>query len=260
MARQVISVLVFGLVACVSAQKGFNPAIILGEPAQEGEIPYQAYLAIFRNGSTQGVACGGSLIRANWILTAGHCTHGYDGAQVSLGSTNINNMPYFDISYNLFTHENYSRATLDNDVALIRLPSNPEGANIATVEMADASTGDLVGATLRASGFGDTADGGPSSNDLLKVDVQGISNQECGQTFNDIRDSNLCTTYLNQMGEGTCEGDSGGPLIWNNAGSELLVGVTSFGALDQCEGNAPNAFARVSFYRDWIEQTIAANP
>lgn len=198
------------------------------------------------------------MIRPNWILTAAHCLEDTDGTQVNLGSTNVNTMPYSEWSYHRIMHEDYDPVAVTNDVALIKLPVEATGQNIAVVEMADASLQSLVDQVLRASGFGLTATDGSTSEDLLKVDVQGISNAECESWFGPIPESNICTNWLNQLGEGTCGGDSGGPLSFNNGGTDVLIGVTSFGA-DNCEMGAPSVFARVSSFRDWVERTIANN-
>ena len=44
------------------------------------------------------------------------------------------------------------------------------------------------------------------------------------------------------------QGDSGGPLIYNG----IQVGLTSFGAAIGCEAGYPDAFTRISYFRDWI--------
>ena len=44
------------------------------------------------------------------------------------------------------------------------------------------------------------------------------------------------------------QGDSGGPLIYNG----IQVGLTSFGAAVGCEASYPDAFTRISYFRDWI--------
>jgi len=44
------------------------PKIIGGQPATLGQFPHQAAIIINNSGF-----CGGSLICANWVLTAAHC-------------------------------------------------------------------------------------------------------------------------------------------------------------------------------------------
>lgn len=281
------SVLLFGLVSSQlyhtprfpNLGSEIDPSIILGDPAEEGEIPFQAYLVSSRNNSNSGAICGGSLIRPNWVLTAAHCVVDTDRTQVGLGSVNRNAMTYSELSYERFPHELYNPLTISNDVALVKLPVNASGPNIATVEIAPASTGPLdgkrdrncykicynlkflSGEVVRASGFGRTMDGGPVSDILNKVNLTVITNQNCSATFGPllIRRSTLCATWNEEFGESTCQGDSGGPLALNNGTSTMVVGVTSFGSSQGCASGAPSAYARVSAFNAWIERTIAAN-
>ena len=51
----------------------------------------------------------------------------------------------------------------------------------------------------------------------------------------------------------TCNGDSGGPLL--TVDGLVQVGITSFGV--NCDTvNLPNGFTRISYYYDWIQETI----
>merc|ERR1712088_718540 len=54
-------------------------------------------------------------------------------------------------------------------------------------------------------------------------------------------------------GMGTCNGDSGGPLMVGDA-SGPLTGVTSFGSIFGCEVGAPACFTSIPNYLDWLNE------
>jgi secreted trypsin-like serine protease len=54
---------------------------------------------------------------------------------------------------------------------------------------------------------------------------------------------------------GTCNGDSGGPLISIKEKPEI-VGIVSFGSAQGCALGAPQGFTRVSSYLKWIHSVI----
>lgn len=163
----------------------------------------------------------------------------------------------------LIMHEQYNSQTLENDVALLRLPSAANGTNIAPITLAQPTVGTLEGETVVASGYGRTSNTGGTSPELMRVDLVGISNAECQMAYGDIiMNSTLCASWNmegGQSGQSTCQGDSGGPLSYNSTDGTVLVGVVSFVSSRGCDSGAPSGYARVSSFLDWIEMTIAAN-
>ena len=61
------------------------------------------------------------------------------------------------------------------------------------------------------------------------------------------------------IGQDSCEGDSGGPLIMHERFGPpfVLIGVTSFGATNCGQGATPGVYTKVSEYLDWILQNMA---
>jgi len=47
---------------------------------------------------------------------------------------------------------------------------------------------------------------------------------------------------------GACNGDSGGPAVYNNQ----LVGVAGF-VVDGCGSTYPDGYARVFYFKEWIK-------
>lgn len=239
-----------------------DPAIILGQAAQRNEIPWQAYLFSTEGNSNSGSACGGSLIRNTWVLSAAHCVTESDRTLVHFGDINRFNMPYREYANLRIVHENYNPNTLHNDVALLRLPVAPRrGANIAVIQLAPPNWTELNNVPVRASGFGLTRDGGQISDTLNKVNLVGITNRECQNTYgsNAIIASTLCARWSSQSGQSTCNGDSGGPLTAVSNNQYYLVGVSSFVVRGDCDSGRPSGYARVTAFRSWIDNNISRN-
>lgn len=196
-----------------------------------------------------------------WVLTAAHCITDTSNTIVHLGSTNRNNMPYRQNANLRLYHENYNPNTLANDVALLRLPVAPTmSRTIQVIPLAPASWTDLNRVPVRASGFGLTTNMGQTSDNLLKVNLVGVTNQECRNTYgNTIMASTLCATWTTRSGQSTCSGDSGGPLTAVSGNQHYLVGVVSFVVRNQCDSGRPSGYARVTSFTNWINTNIQRN-
>nr|AAO75039.1 chymotrypsin precursor [Spodoptera frugiperda] len=234
--------------------------IVGGQASSLGQFPYQAgLLADFSAG--QGV-CGGSLVRANRVLTAAHCW--FDGQNqawrftVVLGSIRLFSGGTRVQTSNVVMHGSWNPSNIRNDVAMIRLNSNVGLSNtIALIALPSGSqlNENFAGENAVASGFGRTSDGaggGITTNQFLShVTLPVITNAVCRSSFPLIvQDSNICTSGAG--GRSTCQGDSGGPLVVTRSGRPLLIGVTSFGSARGCQVGSPAAFARVTSFMSWI--------
>lgn len=74
-------------------------------------------------------------------------------------------------------------------------------------------------------GWGNSLKGGLNSSVLLSVDVPVVRSEVCAQTLV-VDDTKLCAG--GEEGKDSCQGDSGGPLVVSRAGSDVLIGVTSW--------------------------------
>ncbi|XP_059479434.1 brachyurin-like [Neocloeon triangulifer] len=230
--------------------------IIGGSISTPGQFPYQVGLYLDGSGF-----CGGSLIKDDVILTAGHCADGTRNFKAHLGAQNIYDETeptrVIVTSTNGILHEFYNPSTINNDIAVVKLTAPVSGAGIGVVRLpARSQLGETFnGVSARVSGWGRTSDSiGAISSELKFVDVTVIDNSECASYYgNIINDSKICVDTLGGTA-GTCNGDSGGPLVITEADGEVTeIGIVSFGSSAGCESGAPAAFTRVSEYLPWLE-------
>lgn len=98
----------------------FNPAG--GTVAARNQFPYQV-LAFIELREVQTI-CGGSILSANFILSAAHCFEEFDFADLLGGIINFElDDPYYEIQIfptDVIKHANYNRNTHLNDIALLK--------------------------------------------------------------------------------------------------------------------------------------------
>lgn len=160
----------------------------------------------------------------------------------------------------IISHPAYNPQTLNNDMALIRLPVDvPLSVNIQPVRLptqaqANASFQD---ATSTVSGFGRFSDTvNAISNELRFVQLRIISNAECAGVYGGatVVAHVICARGLTAANQGTCNGDSGGPLTLNEGGVSTQIGVVSFVAAAGCEAGLPSGYMRTASFLGWVNQ------
>lgn len=162
-----------------------------------------------------------------------------------------------------FLHPEYVWETLENDIALLRLP---RPCPIKTVLLPDSSMDAEYLRTKRviASGFGRTNQGtkGKMKKTTLRVLANGFCHSAENQTY-PIRPTKICTETVSKDGlrPGMCRGDSGGPLFSNNAhGPKILYGVSSSSRGEKdCSNVTWSLFTRVTSFLPWIQKLMDEN-
>uniref|UniRef100_A0A182N1R0 trypsin n=1 Tax=Anopheles dirus TaxID=7168 RepID=A0A182N1R0_9DIPT len=244
-------------IACTSSIDHME-RIIGGTDVKDGAAPY--LVALKKNGS---FSCDGSIIGARWILTAAHCVIGLTprNAVILAGTNNLNKGGKEYTVDRVIPYRKYVHSRLGwMDIALIRLKAPVAiGKRINTIKY---TTDDVpVNATLTIVGWGYT---GPieRTNQSQAINVRKIDLNQCREMYTkyplqraSIYDGNLCS--FTRPGQGVCNGDSGGPVVWNRQ----LVGVVSWSGGDdpQCAVGYPDVHSRISFFYNWIRKTIAGN-
>lgn len=238
----------------------FNNRIHNGHPASHNQHPHQVAMRIPVGNSA--FVCGGSVLASHWVLTAAHCVENRSQVQLRFGSINFNSGGVSQVSFHMILHEQYNSFNLNNDIALIGIPS-PLTLTLSVQAIRlphrEQMSHTFVGSTATVSGWGEAFPGSGVQSLLRWVNVRVISNAQCRLTFGPavVVQHVICTLGLNNPNQGTCGGDSGGPLFVEENGINTLVGVVAFGAhpnIGGCSAGHPSGYMRTAHFLPWINQ------
>ncbi|XP_072027028.1 neurotrypsin-like [Amphiura filiformis] len=263
----------------VCGRSSFNNRIIGGVNAPDKAWPWACYL-YRRQGRRNYFTCTAELLSSRWALTAAHCVS--SSMSIVCGTLNLGGSPTTLID-TYFRHPSYNSATLDSDLALLKLRDPLSFTDSVkpvcpTIGMSDheKTTYGIVtgGGSTRplthpmrqpcyVIGWGQTDyPGGSIATVLQEVLSPLIMPAECGTNHgyssSDITDNMICTsTTWSGSRTGSCFGDSGGPMMCKNpAGYWDLVGITSWGYGGCAHPSYPDVLTRVSPFGNWIYITI----
>lgn len=228
-----------------------SQAIVGGTAAPEGAYPFMAAIT-----DTSGFQfCGGSVISAQWVLTAAHCLVDEQprNVRVVTGRTNLADTSKGQVSNvsAIYIHPKYDGSAWD--AALVKLTTATTSPAITLATTANDNL-EAPGTVLRVAGWGDQTNtlGFTSTDQLRYVDVKTISDNQCGQTnFGFHGPTGVCAE---ELAKDSCQGDSGGPLFHN--GTRIQVGVVSYGT--GCGlPKFPGVYSEVNSadIRSWITST-----
>lgn len=238
----------------------FNIRLIGGNSGGRGFSPWQVMLQNLKG----KFLCGGVLIHPSWVLTAAHCVETGETLKVRLGKYHrlrIENSEQTIRVDKYVRHENYTKLTSDNDIAMLHL-AEPVMYNKYALPIClptrDLAEHELTtkGRQMLVTGWGSTSDEMRNYSALLSyIEIPIVPKNECAQVMtNTISDNMLCAGSLGDRKD-SCSGDSGGPMATKYKDTWFLVGLVSWG--EGCGKKEKfGVYTKVSQYLEWIQHHI----
>ncbi|XP_068041720.1 acrosin-like isoform X1 [Anomalospiza imberbis] len=243
--------------------------IVGGMDAAEAEWPW---IVSIQHPWVPGLGhwCGGSLITADWVLTAAHCFDKFDNISllyVLIGATQLTQPgPGAQVRSvkKVVIHSDYKHIDYSYDIALMQLDRPvlcSSYIQLACVADPTLRVSELINCWIAGWGV-TTARNLDSADRLQQAKVQLIDVQLCNSSdwySGEVHPYNLCAGYP-QGNIDSCKGDSGGPLMCqdNNAEYWWVVGLTSFGT-GCARARQPGVYISTQHFYDWIDYNMRIN-
>lgn len=239
--------------------------IVGGSNAAPGQIPYQVGLR-YKNNNKH--FCGGVIIDKMWIVTCAHCLYNgkdrasgiykVDSFRAAVGTINIDSGIYYDLA-EIIIHPKKDIALLKTKVEIVftkkqtmSIPMNAKGLpkpdSVVTASGWGYTQVNIISRIINRTITFNVLNfiyqnGGPLSNILQFIQARIVADSECndGPAY-------FCMRQF-KTGNGTCEGDSGGPIVFKSK----LYGIAQ-AVSKGC--NYIDYNVNIAYFQSWINSYI----
>jgi V8-like Glu-specific endopeptidase len=239
-------VVLTGLAAIAGGCEGPAPELAtIGRPIVAGtpSTGDPAIMEVLSFRGQLGARCTASLVTPRILLLAAHCfveTPGFPQRFVYPGNDD-RNVPDKDlIPIKTFVYDpQYTTPRQGHDFAVVVLDTP---STVRPLPINRASLAQAQGKTVRYVGYGLTTVGDPNSGGIKRQNTAPLAQV-----------SNLLLS-IDRNAHPACEGDSGGPLLYDDGKGESIVGVASFVTNPACQRES--FYQRLDTQLGWVEAQI----
>ncbi|CAL1264832.1 unnamed protein product, partial [Larinioides sclopetarius] len=234
---------------------------------------------------TVGIFCGGAIISATCVLTAGHCIVNpekenhpqckkggvlpslcyYKPNEITLNllGQRQNDKPRTVRIAQLIPHDQFDLEKVLHDVALIKLAA-PIQCNRFSSPICLPST-DLhkMGGKLIVAGWGyNSMEGNKGPTLLREGSMKEVKPQVCQRStwkFFNNPDDIVCAVGTESR-QSSCMGDSGSSIFARFRDKVYSIGISSRHSSPNCQTNMPVTYGKVFRYNNWIKRHVKDLP
>nr|XP_014102014.1 trypsin eta-like [Bactrocera oleae] len=238
---------------------GIQPFIIGGH---EVDIIKHPYLVSIRYRLAVDGAywhkCAGVIITEKAVLTAAQCVREIETDHVMIvaaGNQRTGGDGKLYPASKWIEHPAFSPRTADYDVGLIfvHLPFEFDATHSALRAINIRAQWPAVNRLATVVGWGYREEFGPSSDNLEETTVPIVSRSECVSIYgsDEVTERMICAGYVKTGRKDVCQGDTGGPLIYEGQ----LVGLVSWG-YGCARPGYPSVYTDVASLKSWIVEEL----
>ncbi|XP_051551303.1 granzyme G-like [Myxocyprinus asiaticus] len=201
-------------------------------------IPHsRAYMVYIRDSETK-TACGGVLVREDFVMTAAHCNNNH--LMVYLGVSDTDHLPQ-GVAVHPIPHPKFKNKP-GHDIMLLKLKT-PATLNktVKTIALPETENAEISKNCLVMGWGWQNYDKESPSRVLKEVNVTLIDSKNCGSA--DL----ICTEESN----GPSLGDSGGPLVCG----DFAQGIVSY-YINESHNIYRSMYTHIAHYLPWIHHAM----